>query len=486
MLKELPCYKPSKWYSEDGFFDLSGFPTEGIKEQVYMFLMDRAKRMAYSTLANERRAVLELAGFMAAGYPSLEDIRLIDPEVMERDLKKYLISEEKAIFRKVKSQYKNEACRNRQSIILLRLLFDFVNTSREDIPEEKKDIWELEKFNFPTMQNPTHMIRILSFRKIHNERMKEEIKRACFVRLHYNKVRTVQDYIKEGRYLVEFLTKEYPEITSLTELDRWVIEDYFLYRRTEQSKRLFACGSVSSLKTLLREVGKIYDVPILTRLILNLDYPKDPVYLYRAFSDAELERIHAAIRTLPKQNARCLFIHELLGSRISDTLTLKQDCLTVEDGRWIVRIDQEKTGKSYRKAVNEDTALLIQASIAWTNETYGKCEYVFVKKSNPSLPMPYSTIQTAFKRCLYKNHVKDDNGNTMKAKTHTFRKTYGQKLTDMGADDEVIARLLGHTCKSSVRYYRKMSPKALAEATKEYREEMDRLIRKYKKDWGYE
>lgn len=343
-LKDLPCYTPSKEYSENGYFDLGLFSSEGVSNQVHAFLLDRASKYACSTLANERKAIRELAVFFSAAHPEISDLKDADAGTIEKELRTFLLSNGEHIFREVKSDIDNDTIRVRQSIVLLRALMDFIKAEGEaDLPEEEKDIWTLANFPFPVMQNPVLMIKRVSFKKIKMEEVKAEIKKACFVRLHYNSVQTIQGMIREGRYLEEFLLKSYPEIVSLTELDRWVIEDYFLYRRTEETRRRFTCGGVSSLKSLLKEVGKIYEVPCLMNLILNLDYPKEPVRIYRAFSDEELERVHNAIKTLPKQKARCIFIHELLGTRISDTLTLKQDCLIQENGRWFVRIDQIKT-----------------------------------------------------------------------------------------------------------------------------------------------
>ena len=64
------------------------------------------------------------------------------------------------------------------------------------------------------------------------------------------------------------------------------------------------------------------------------------------------------------------------------------------------------------------------------------------------------------------------------------RHPYGKRLCDMGLDDSIIAKLLGHANTSSVKHYRRMASKVLAEGTKKLREEKDKTINKYKGGWN--
>lgn len=59
-------------------------------------------------------------------------------------------------------------------------------------------------------------------------------------------------------------------------------------------------------------------------------------------SDATIKRLNSHIFNMDEQIARALIVHQLLGTRISDTLTLRMDCLREKEGRYFVRIDQVK------------------------------------------------------------------------------------------------------------------------------------------------
>lgn len=72
-------------------------------------------------------------------------------------------------------------------------------------------------------------------------------------------------------------------------------------------------------------------------------------------------------------------------------------------------------------------------------------------------------------------------------KTHIFRHCYGVKLTDLHVEDRIIAELLGHANTDSVKFYRRISNKVMAEETRKTREKMDDTLIDIVKDWeGFE
>ena len=171
---------------------------------------------------------------------------------------------------------------------------------------------------------------------------------------------------------------------------------------------------------------------------------------------------------MDEQIARALIVHQLLGTRISDTLTLRMDCLREKEGRYFVRIDQVKS-ITYEKAVSNEVGRLILKAMEYTKERYGETEYVFVKKDDPT------------------KHIRDDNGELLKFGTHIFRHCYGKKLTELHIEDWMIARLLGHKTLQSVHHYRRIGNKVMADETRKTREKMDLILMDIIKGWdGYE
>lgn len=82
----------------------------------------------------------------------------------------------------------------------------------------------------------------------------------------------------------------------------------------------------------------------------------------------ELKRLNAAIVNMDEQTARLMVIHQMLGTRISDTLTLEMDCLYEKEMDTIIRIQQMKTN-TYEKPVSAELADLIRKAIAYTQGT---------------------------------------------------------------------------------------------------------------------
>jgi hypothetical protein len=181
----------------------------------------------------------------------------------------------------------------------------------------------------------------------------------------------------------------------------------------------------------------------LEHLFINTDIPPEVNAEFRVYSDDEMKRLNAEITQMDVQIARCLLIHQMLGTRISDTLTLRPDCLTRENGQDMIEIYQVKT-KRYKKPISKELAKLLQSSIEYTQEKFGDTEYIFVNEKEPDRPMQYMAIKTKVMSMIQEKQLRDDHGELFGFGTHMFRHYYGVKLTEMHLDDWTIARLLGH------------------------------------------
>ena len=242
---------------------------------------------------------------------------------------------------------------------------------------------------------------------------------------------------------------------------------------------------VISLRRQLETIGKIYSYENLGHLFINTDTPPETKAEFRVYSDEEMKRLNAEIIRMDVQIARCLLIHQMLGTRISDTLTLRTNCLTEENGQYMVEIYQVKT-KQYKKPVSQDLARLLQRSIEYTQERFQDTKYIFVNEKNPDRPIQYMAIKSKVMSMIQEKQLKDDNGKLFGFGTHMFRHYYGVKLTEMHVDDWTIARLLGHKRLNSVKHYRKMSNQRMADETREVRQMMSDIIYSILDGWGEE
>ncbi len=122
-----------------------------------------------------------------------------------------------------------------------------------------------------------------------------------------------------------------------------LIEKYLIYIKVEKQAAKGNTDDLMKLRDILESVGKIYGYTHLERLFLSTDFPKVVKAEFRVYSDAELKRLNAHITKMDEQIARCMVIHQILGNRISDTLTLRRNCLFEMDGQDMITIHQIKT-----------------------------------------------------------------------------------------------------------------------------------------------
>ena len=79
--------------------------------------------------------------------------------------------------------------------------------------------------------------------------------------------------------------------------------------------------------------------------------------------------------------------------------------------------------------------------------------------------------------------LRDDRGELCGVGTHTFRRSYGKRWTEMHVDYHTIAKVLGHSNTNTVQRYRKFGDRALADETRETRAAMDEVLAQIKKEW---
>lgn len=340
--------------------------------------------------------------------------------------------------------------------------------------------------------------------KVRQNRANNTIKRIAYILPFYMNylsdkgltLRAVSDlkFSEQSEHFSDFLmaVKKGAHTGSMKEVKNNTANSYlqavfglydFLHRDgTLPYLKVLDTSELSHLKTALETLGKLYECEHLKALFLPTDFSKKKLPVFTFYSDAELSRLHEAYRFLDKQTARILLLHELLGLRISDTLTLKVTDIVMEPKPHL-KILQQKTGNYLKKSINNDILLLLNASIKETYETYGEQEYIFVCDKDPKSPLPYKTVYYRLQVLINTHDLKDDHGNPLTAGTHIFRRTYGKKLCDLNLDDVTISSVIGHHGTGSVANYRRMSSKVLAANTKTVIDKRNDKIHKYRKGW---
>ena len=311
---------------------------------------------------------------------------------------------------------------------------------------------------------------------------------ACEVLATKGNIIVAGEIIKELtaiRRLSKYLKETYPDIHSAEELNRELLEEHLMYLATEAEDMNNYRMDLTRLRGTLETIGKLYGYPHLEILFLASDLPRQVQPKLKSYSDSELIRFNAALAELDEQMERLMVIHQMLGTRISDTLTLQTDCLYRQDGHPMIQIRQMKT-TTFVKPISAELELLIEKAMEYTKKRYGDTVYIFVDEKNSKKPMQYNTVQNKLMDLIQKKDLRDDHGELFGFGTHMFRHVYGIRLTELHLDDWTIAKLLGHTSVKNVKFYRKMSLQIIADETREIRAEMSRMIRANLAGWGKE
>lgn len=488
--RDLPCYqnlnpeqKSHKLYSPDNAFNLQRLPNSDLGNAFAAFIFDRAANLSFLSLRSEQGQFHALSDFLSDMYPDIKTLTDIPEEELHRKLKVWLLKNGMALTYERSRPEMGKTYREDNPVHrYLSKAYEYFTPKDVSYFNKENDIWNLKEIPINTRDSPIHNTLTLNFTGFMQDGIKAEVKECCLYRLKRYALRTVTQEISAIRCLSEYLKDNFPVVTSLKDFNRELLEEYLSYLYLEDTRRNDYRCELYHLKSVLSTIGRLFSYDALRGIFLSSDFSKRKNVIFKSYSDAELERFHKAYRHLDKQTARLLILHELLGLRISDTLTLRKEDVFLSEKPHI-RVTQQKTGVTFEKSINEEIITLLSRSIKDTYDRYGECEYIFVCDKDPSRPMQYSALYYRLRSLIAEYDLRDDTGNFFTVGTHLFRHTYGKKLCDLLSDDATIAALLGHSSLSTVAHYRRMSPTALAENTKPVIDARNEKIKKFKKGW---
>lgn len=381
-LAELESYQHAteeqkKRFGRNPCFDLSRLPTQTIQEEIRSYILSRSREVTIVTLYDERKQFNRLCLFLEKKCGNANSLKEKEKEKWIRQLKGWMMTEGIALTKQEKGTYGNISTVKSEFISFFERVLD--SLIEDDRSETEKDVWRLDKLDIDIKANLIKEYKTLNFTGIVQKDIREEVKRGIYFQLQAEAISSVAREMTAIRRLSKYLQQKYPKIQSCREIDRELMEEYLIYLKTEDTSTKHFHNELTRLRSLLEAVGKICKFPQLETLILNRDIPPTPKAEFKSYSDEELKRLNAFLVKMDEQTARLMVIHQMLGTRISDTLTLKTNCLREIDGSIVIRIKQMKT-HPYEKEISGELAELIRKAIAYTKEKFGETEYIFVNE----------------------------------------------------------------------------------------------------------
>lgn len=487
--KHLASYEAASEYQQilvgkDTGYQLEQLPTLRMQEEMAEFLKYRSKELSLLVFYSERGHFNNLCRFLQRKGRKVQSFCDRSSETWIRQLKSWMMEEGIPLRFEDRGVYGNVSQVQSPLISYLQRILKFLQPV-DNREEKEKDIWELEKLDIPFQANPIKNYKTINFTKVTQMEIREELKKGIHWNLQVEAISSVQKEMTAMRRLSRFLMEKYPAIQSCEAFDRELFEEYLTYLKTEETTTKEYHADLCRLRAVLESIGKVCDYPHLESLFINRDIPPVQKSEFRTYSDEELKRLNAHIVKQEEQIARAMVIHQMLGTRISDTLTLQTDCLYEKGQETIIRIRQMKT-KTFEKPISRELATLIRKAIEYTKEKYGEATYIFVNDKNPEKPLQYNTLQRKIVAMIHKEDLRDDNGKLFGFGTHMYRHYYSVKLTEMHLDDWTLARLLGHSSVRNVKYYRRMGNQILADETRKARQLLSDMILENLDGWEEE
>ena len=151
----------------------------------------RSEKLSLSTIDGDTIQFKVLASFMKEKFPYLNSFSAVDEGKIIGFLKDWMLNNGYKITCNHRMKTANKVIvEDAQPIRFLKKLLQFLSPE-EERPEEEKDIWQLDRFEFSIRRNPIDPIRSLRFEKIRQERIKSEVKQACYIFLKYQSAGTI-------------------------------------------------------------------------------------------------------------------------------------------------------------------------------------------------------------------------------------------------------------------------------------------------------
>ncbi|HEV8483634.1 MAG TPA: tyrosine-type recombinase/integrase [Blastocatellia bacterium] len=252
---------------------------------------------------------------------------------------------------------------------------------------------------------------------------------------------TVGQYRITLRGFVEFLNKHYPEVRTLSQLQRnphilgWLVSLSQLRSCTRRHQ-------IFDLRRCLRDLADEghdlrYD------LIVRRDLPRQDKYLPRPLSPEDDLRICDQLRKRGTVESTALLLMRATGMRIGECLNLAVDCLhDLGNNQWAIRVPLGKLHTERLVPLDEQARQLVETLLALRKRAPAT-----IQASSPFLLLHkngcrpcWRTMNNALRKATRRAHC-----SVSHVTPHQLRHTYATEILRGGASLPAVKELLGHT-----------------------------------------
>ena len=445
-----------------------------IKNEIKWWLQNLREEncLAGSTLAGYCKTfVSKFSKMLIEKNPTMMSIIEVSYDVIYTEFKQYLIDNNYKVMAKLGTksyisanmEYKTYYCKS-DSLYQLEKYYKFVDAyyNPYEVFEKDKDIWDIRKLGIKYNVLPSRPRYTINYNNVKQDWLKQAIKDYNYIRIPKQAISTVLDDMKAFNLFSGFLSQCTIKVSSIVEVDRNVAKAFIRYLRTKDFEPTTYNRRISAIKTFL-EIGNIFELEgFSSRAIFSRnDFIKRVRKLPIPFSDNELRQINANMDKLPYPMDAILFVIERHGLRMSDMCSATiyvngKYCLKkIDEDNILFTYYQMKTHKTNVISIDSGVAGVLESSIEKSKESFGDdATYIFSKEKK--LPVGEESFIYHLNKLCMENNITGDNGELLRIKGHTFRRTLATDYANMGMDLNIIKSLLGQSKMDVLTHYIKI------------------------------
>ena len=275
----------------------------------------------------------------------------------------------------------------------------------------------------------------------------------------------------------EFLSAQFPDLSSIAELERHHVEAFMAYTATrpgqgnhtdvEQVGPFTVAHAIITLRTFLDDITEWgWAQAPSRRLVFATDIPRQPDLLPRALPTDVDTALMAAIANLKDPFGRTgLTVMRRAGLRVGELLDLELDCIVDYGpaGSWL-RVPLGKLNNERAVPLDKPTLEVLDDWIAHRQQQRAlphprdarPTDFVFVEHGRRLTP---GRLRCQLRQAVTNAGLTDPHGQPLHVVSHQLRHTYATTLANAGMSLPALMALLGHTSpEMSIRYARLSSP----------------------------
>lgn len=333
-------------------------------------------------------------------------------------------------------------------------LYTFLQTRADaDVTETEKDVWDVSRLGIHAQIVASRPRKHIVFTGIPQLWLRVLTKRYVLLRLQYRKLSVIFDDLKSIRAFGEFLLETHPEVGSLPNLTRAIMQEYFVYLERKGYAKTTVCSRKGGLRTFFDWL-RHYDIegaPV-EELIFQEDIGTKGPPAIRCIPDDVLAQLNAHIDELPPTIQRALCVIEYVGMRLNELCELPCECLKRDSTDHIfLEFYQSKTNTYSRIPISDELIRIIREQQAAAQAAYPGTAYLFPQTHDK--PIAQFTFTFAINKLAYRHQITGKDGKLFRFQGHQFRHTLATRYAREGMSPHMIQMMLGQSSMKSILPY---------------------------------